>query len=525
MLDKRILKDTKIYNEMDMETASYWFDIKKEKFLHNIDTFYYSVKFKNDFTATSKDERVLSFRRFFEKKYQSLSERGYGECLPIFFKGMDRNLNLRNFSFAGIYKICLECPEWFDILFASTVPKSQDSDESVTCECVVQIRSYMLWMYGFNQAFEMSYDVIKILADVFHLEIDFVQENRIDYCWHSNYLKNPEYFFNMDNFYKMRVDRFKGAGYHTDKVGAEGYEIDYLSIGKRSDKVFIRIYLKSKEVIEQNYKPWFFHFWLFNGLINRYDYYVYDKAYRQGSWHYCNIARLEYYLEFGQDEEKKVAIRSLLEDEAVFQMADVVRSLADELTPKLTLIMNVEYQVMRRHSKSYQLLPLKDKAAYKDSRAERVYSVMYNRRLICDYLTSAVFRLVEPTGDKNKARRPMCGFWNALRRCKMIDVKLPPEQVQLTREYCQNLSKDIMKERVVKSAVTLGIYTKGINNDTPMQDVVDALCRLNDNDMQSAIRFKNKKISQFNEDELTDLVEPDMKDYTLIDSQSGEILF
>ena len=40
---------------------------------------------------------------------------------------------------------------------------------------------------------------------------------------------------------------------HTAKVGSEGYEIDYVSMGKRSDKVFIRIYLKSKEVIEKNY--------------------------------------------------------------------------------------------------------------------------------------------------------------------------------------------------------------------------------------------------------------------------------
>ena len=32
---------------------------------------------------------------------------------------------------------------------------------------------------------------------------------------------------------------------HTAKVGSEGYEIDYVSMGKRSDKVFIR-YLSEK---------------------------------------------------------------------------------------------------------------------------------------------------------------------------------------------------------------------------------------------------------------------------------------
>lgn len=49
----------------------------------------------------------------------------------------------------------------------------------------------------------------------------------------------------------MRVDRFKDALLHTSKKGSEDFEIDYLAIGKRSDKIFIRIYLKSKEVVEK----------------------------------------------------------------------------------------------------------------------------------------------------------------------------------------------------------------------------------------------------------------------------------
>ena len=66
----------------------------------------------------------------------------------------------------------------------------------------------------------------------------------------------------------MRVDRFKNATYVTNKVGSEDYEIDYVALGKRSDKVFVRIYQKTREVIEQNYKPWFFQIWEMNGLIS-----------------------------------------------------------------------------------------------------------------------------------------------------------------------------------------------------------------------------------------------------------------
>ena len=45
LIDVRVVGKTQIYQEFDEVENSYWFDFKKSKFLHNIDTFYYSVKF------------------------------------------------------------------------------------------------------------------------------------------------------------------------------------------------------------------------------------------------------------------------------------------------------------------------------------------------------------------------------------------------------------------------------------------------------------------------------------------------
>ena len=66
LIDVRLIKDTYVYNEFDDVENTYWFDFKKTKFLHHIDTFYYAVKFKQDFTADSKDMKVKDFRRKFE---------------------------------------------------------------------------------------------------------------------------------------------------------------------------------------------------------------------------------------------------------------------------------------------------------------------------------------------------------------------------------------------------------------------------------------------------------------------------
>ena len=296
MVDYHLISNKKIVQEFDEVENHYWFNFSQRKFLHNIDTFYYSVKFANDFTKDSKDAFVKRFRKHFELLYKSMEDTNkYTSSIDFYIPALPSTLNLKPFTFAGFFTICLECPDYFDIFLAPVVPHAADGEGSVTCECIVQIRSYMLWMYGVKLAYERSYEYIKVLAEYFNLDIQFTQENRVDYCWHSNYLANPEKFFTLENFHKMRVDRFKDSLFHTTKVGSESYEVDYIAMGKRSDKVFIRIYLKSKEVIEKGYKPWFFKVWLLNGLINHYDFYVYEYAFLQRSWKAIDMGRIAFY--------------------------------------------------------------------------------------------------------------------------------------------------------------------------------------------------------------------------------------
>ena len=45
----------------------YWFNKKQQKFVKNIDTFYYSVYLCNDFSTDSQDTAVFSFRHWIEE--------------------------------------------------------------------------------------------------------------------------------------------------------------------------------------------------------------------------------------------------------------------------------------------------------------------------------------------------------------------------------------------------------------------------------------------------------------------------
>ena len=186
--------------------------------------------------------------------------------------------------------------------------------------------------------------------------------------------------------------------------------------------------------------------------------------------------------------------------------------------------MNVEYQVMRKHSKSYKLIPFKDNS--NKGIHKRIYDYLDNHALIVDYLTNDIFRLVvDELDDSNKSRRPMCSFWKSLRSTRLVDCVVKRDDVKLVREYNRKLNSEMVKQRFVKSAVIFGIYNKGKQLDNPMQDIVEALCVMNDNDMQDALRFKIKKLKQLNESELSELERIDVDaSYQLLDTESGEVI-
>jgi hypothetical protein len=235
-----------------------------------------------------------------------------------------------------------------------------------------------------------------------------------------------------------------------------------------------------------------------------------------------DMARLHFYVDYGFDPDLQVKCRQLIEGSLTME-EDVLHRFADSLTPKVNLIMNVEYQTMRKHSKTYQLVPFKDNSA--KMTAQRIYDYLDNRKLFADYLTHYTFRLVESSGDVNKSRRDYCGFWKALRRCRMVDVNVQRADVRLIRNYCRQLNSEMMKKRVINAAVVYGIYTRGINDDDVLQDCVEALCMFNDNDIHDAFRYKQKKVRQFNSSELTEtFVSRELHKYQVVDTESGELL-
>lgn len=528
MIDRQKIGNSIIYREFSEENRTFWFDQKTKKFLHNTDTFYYSVKLKEDFTRNSQDKNVLAFRRCVEKLNDKQMDTQFtSETLQFFVPAKNDFLNVKSGAFSQWYKFHLEMPEEFDIFMAPKVPSASEDcvSDSVTSEIIVQIRSSLLWGLGIHAAFERSYSWVEGICQMFGFHIIEVKENRTDFCYHSNYLDHPEAFFAPGSFDAMKCTRlgdstryiFKDDGTRSDKFA-------YLSRGKRGDKTFLRIYNKTMEVVEEGYKAFFLKTWLFHGLINRYDFDILERCYLKESWKYNTIARINWYLAHGTDDYyKDLCKQQLAVYEKAAKITPKMMELCDKLTPPVTTIINVEFQLMRKGSKSYELLPLKDNSL--KGPCQRIYDFLDNRRLITDYLTGKTFRLVKKEGDENKSRHPDCGFWKSLRHTKMVDCAKLPEGLKLHRIYNRQLNVTRMKQSIIHKAVTYGIYNKGINDDSPVSDIMLSMLKLNDNDIHEAEVYKRRRVKQFNQEALQAILpeEPTKYEFTMYDVNSGEI--
>lgn len=496
-------KNTSIYNEFDEENQNYWFDFKRQKFLHNIDSYYYTVRFIAD------DEDKDNFYYILKTD----KERAKKENETI--SSISSRYITNGYSF-GSYKYDLEIKEEYLILIAEHVPNDE------TPQIIVQIRSMALWLYGVNEAIKKSFDDVQNICNEYNLNIKEVKSNRIDYCWHTNYIQDLDVFFNPVNIAKMRVSRFDTADMHFKFRGEEDIEYDYIRLGRlKSHNMIFRAYLKSKEVVEMGYKPWFLKVWQLNGLINRYDLYVYEECFKKHSWEYLHKARLKFYYEYGQDQFIKNRIMGILNEQngTGINNYDELKAFADELTPKVNMIINFEYQTMRKFYSSIEFINFRDRQGIcKDLLIE-----LDSRRLILDYLTHNTLRFVEKNADSNKARRDYAPFWERLRKCKIIDCVVPPESLSLVRVYKTNLCADLVKRKAINSIATLNVYKQN-NNINIYSDLIDFVSSLNDNDLYQMKQYKNKKIQLLhNQIETT---EPKLKSTKLgiIDINTGLLL-
>lgn len=461
---KADIKRTVFYNELSKDISNNYFGYSDKKFYENVDTFYYNVFIDDDDKTVSEKLEVFfneldCLKDEFKRDREVIKE----------FKGLQVMLG----TYGQIYTYRLCEPERYDIFMSDYLPNKG------TARIVVQLRSNALWMEDFHSLVAESFQKVKELFSDYDFCFSRVLENRIDYAFHTNSIQNPSDFFsdkNLNNSLETSLSIYHKVGNVVKQKVCDNNNgrltIDYLSLGQRkSNCLFFRSYNKTREVIEQNYKAFFIEFWYKNKMISFYDKYCYEYAYLKKSYDALDRGRLEFYLEYGTNQNIKSEIKVLFKSSSTHED---IKSFADGLCPKVTLVLNIEYQTKRKFYHSFgenlNILPCSNQSELK-----RLFMIYENRKIFIDYLTSKTVSFVDRKKDDYRA------FWKRLRGLKLRDCnKVDGEYL---RQYSSKLDFDKIMKRFINTVATTSIYNN--KNDTNfVEDLSSLLGCLNDNDIE-----------------------------------------
>ncbi|KAB7663031.1 hypothetical protein [Bacillus sp. B1-b2] len=502
----RSVKRSEIFTELQPDLNKQYFDRIDKKFLHNIDSFYYVIKVKNDWNY---DYNVRLFINFLEQ-YRVETKRTYDPVVmwqnDDRFKDLSTKWLMNGLSF-GKYEYDMGIPDKFNVFVLS---RSINSD---TPEFWVQLRSQYLWLDGEYKAVEESIKEIKAVLDVFGIEIEKISENRIDYAYHTNIIQDPTNFFSNKNANRMQQSRFKRGSLEFSFRGQFETDTDYFTLGrKKGNNLFFRVYDKTKEVIEKQYKQFFIKLWYLEKMISYYDMYCIEKAFLHVSndnYKYLDVARLEFYLEYGTNDVNKNKILDLLE--AKSKDYELIEKLADTLVPRVTKILNIEIETKRKFyrtmDESVNTL-LKLHSSNVPEYAKQIYLKLDNKQVFHDHLVcnnldqQGVIRFLDYKAKNklgkawtDKSKFPTADWWKRLQTTK-VNRRFKVESVKLSREYQQKLSASIMKKKITNAITTYSLYIHGddVQNDT-FDDIVDYMATLNESDVEQQIQYKRKKMT------------------------------
>ncbi|MGL4338710.1 MAG: hypothetical protein ACRCST_17620, partial [Turicibacter sp.] len=176
--DKRNL----IFTEFDNKQSDYWFSVNDKKVVHNIDSLYFNIYVSEPYTVKAFIQNLDSMKDM-------------AEFEPFYVTEWDMHFN--KYALKG-FDYCLDKEDNFQIFFKRT------RNNSNLPLCRVQIASALLWEIGEYQAVKKGFEYAKRIMEGYYTPFD-IKECRVDYAYHTNYIRSIEKFVNAKNLNKVQV--------------------------------------------------------------------------------------------------------------------------------------------------------------------------------------------------------------------------------------------------------------------------------------------------------------------------------
>ena len=455
------------YAELTPQKQAEYFSLTEKKFLHDIDNFYYSVFITGDnidIETTAKLQPLLDNLLEVKERVKELKH-------PEIFT---HDLLLMPTGIKG-FDIHLSEPDLYDIFITSS-PKLRNIN---TNRIQVQLRSEGIHTRAISSMLSDSLDKIKLILADYGLTIAKVQENRIDYCYHTNIRSSVHDIFETSGDVKfLKTQLTKGDDVFTVETGEDGTFLsrNYYLFGRRkSNNYLVRLYDKVREVIENGYKGFFFKLWYDQGLISYYDKWCFEYAIHFKSLKHLALARIAFYVAHGKNPVLVTEYKNALADKNK-SLADY-HKLAKGFMPSNTNVINIEFQTMRgfyiRSDNHINTLPTQERDC--DPMLKRFYQILDNRELFLNYLHGDGFSF--KNGLKEDGTPNYLSWWERLRNTKVGGFKADEN---LIREYSYMLNKSVVSRRLMNNHASLACYEDELDTDI-YQDVQNSIEHITDN--------------------------------------------
>lgn len=482
---------SEIFKEFNEEEREYWFGITNKAVSHHVDTLYYSVFIKGDTSSTSSDGAIVD-----------LAESGVGELLfdlacmrSKLIEASDLDIKFHDLIVCrngaaiagGLYGYHLSYgaadSSEYDVFISNYLPNDD------TPRIHVQLRTRSLVLNGLYGAIESSFEKVIEILSAYRLTVDRVLENRIDYAFHTNSIQAPHVVFGDESLKKHLKTTFRECYKHSWLTGKkyDFFDLDYFALGsRRANSLFFRVYDKTKEVVQQNYKGFFFEIWRERGLISRYDQFVYARAYELNSFKTgCLVGRVEWYLRYGKNEARKAELRALLDECNIRSDNNVhIEESIKGVLPPTTLVLNIEFETKRKYyvanSGFFRSEPFSAEFGTRPFRheLEPLYRILGHRREIINDLTERRVSF-NVASDSDVP----CDFWARVKRVRIGDQP-DHSTLELYRTYSRTIHGAKIRRNLMNNISSFAIFKKQSVSDASFgEDMWDAITSLNDNDL------------------------------------------
>ena len=464
-------KNSGYYKELEAPKREQYLSLARESTIHAIDNIYYTVFVNGD----SKDNQPLGL-------LDLLNELEVNKALAMKIREpieLENGLYYLLKSYHN-YSYCVSNPDIYDVFICKGLPNDQ------TPRIMVQIRAFGLWTRGVDSVLNESYKKVESLLTLYSCTVDWCRESRIDYCFHTNAISNVDSVIERDRRKKVKnlftnLKRYVVHGETEEEEDGTIHKDDYICYGRiKSNNIRARIYDKGKEVIEQGYKAFFFKIWFDKKLISYYDKWCMEYAFPYKNMDYLYKAALAFYVEHGTDPVRVKEYSDVLSNPKI--TLDQLRKLAKKHMPKVTSILNIEYETKRKfyyYSDHFiNGFKLSDERGNISKPMERIYKILEYRDVFLNYLTSRSLSFHKGKNVKDKdGDYVYLPWWNRLRNTKHDGKNI---NIKLLREYSQAMDKRAVQKRAINTLASIAVYDDRLETGF-VEDISDLLADVSDN--------------------------------------------